>query len=105
MAIRPWPSLAYATGLLLIYVGERLLAAGQASAVLTVVGVAAVLGAAAWRGLAARKASAGVRSSVAVRFCSMSMVPDAASYSATYSAVSRRSCGDLASSKALSNDL
>jgi hypothetical protein len=62
MAIRPWPSLAYATGLLLIYVGERLLAAGQASAVLTVVGVAAVLGAAAWRGLAARKASAGVRS-------------------------------------------
>jgi hypothetical protein len=62
MAIRPWPSLVYATGLLLIYVGERLLAAGQASAVLTVVGVAAVLGAAAWRGLGARKTSAGVRS-------------------------------------------
>jgi hypothetical protein len=61
MAIRPWPSLVYATGLLLIYVGERLLAAGQASTVLTVVGVAAVLGAAAWRGLAARKARAGVR--------------------------------------------
>jgi hypothetical protein len=62
MAIRPWPSLVYATGLLLIYVGERLLAAGQASAVLTVLGVAAVLGAAAWRGLDARKTSAGVRS-------------------------------------------
>jgi hypothetical protein len=62
MAIKPWPSLVYATGLLLIYVGERLLAAGQASAVLTVVGVAAVLGATAWRGLDARKTSAGVRS-------------------------------------------
>jgi hypothetical protein len=62
MAIKPWPSLAYATGLLLIYVGERLIAAGRASALLTVAGVAAVLGAAAWRGLGARKASAGVRS-------------------------------------------
>jgi hypothetical protein len=61
MAIKHWPSLVYATGLLLIYVGERLLAAGQASAVLTVLGVAAVLGAAAWRGLAARNTSAGVR--------------------------------------------
>jgi hypothetical protein len=66
MAIKPWPSLVYATGLLLIYVGERLLAAGQASAVLTVVGVAAVLGAAAWRGLGARKASAGIRSTASM---------------------------------------
>jgi hypothetical protein len=61
MAIRPWPSLIYGIGLLLVYIGERILAAGRASAVLTVVGVAAVLGAAAWRGLGARKAPAGVR--------------------------------------------
>ena len=62
MAIRPWPSLAYAAGLLLLYVGERMLAAGGASATLTVLGVAGVLGAALWCGLGARKAQAGVRS-------------------------------------------
>ena len=60
MAIRLWPSLAYAAGLLLIYVGERILAAGHASAVVTFLGVAGVLGAAAWCGLGARKAPLGV---------------------------------------------
>jgi len=44
MAIRHWPSLVYAAGLLCIYVGERILAAGGASVVLTVIGVSAVLG-------------------------------------------------------------
>jgi hypothetical protein len=62
MAIKHWPSLAYAAGLLFIYVGERILAAGHASAILTEVGVASVLGAAAWRGLVSRNAPAGVRS-------------------------------------------
>jgi hypothetical protein len=62
MAIRHWPSLVYAAGLLCIYIGERILAAGGASVVLTVIGVSAVLGAAAWCGLAARQAEAGVRS-------------------------------------------
>ena len=61
MAMTPWPSLVYAAGLLFIYVGERILAAGHASAVVTAVGMAGVLGAAAWRGLGSRKAPAGVR--------------------------------------------
>ena len=61
MAIRHWPSLVYASGLIFIYVGERILAAGGASAVVTAIGVAAVLGGAAWCGLAARKAEAGAR--------------------------------------------
>ena len=64
MAIRHklGPSLAYATGLLFIYTGERILQAGRASAVVTLLGLAGVLGAAAWRELSARKAPAGVRS-------------------------------------------
>jgi hypothetical protein len=62
MAIRHWPSLVYAAGLLSVYVGERILAAGGASVALTVIGVSAVLAAAAWCGLAGRKAEAGVRS-------------------------------------------
>jgi len=66
MAMRHWPSLAYAVGLLFIYLGERVLAAGHASAVLTVLGVASVLGAMAWRGLGARKAHAGVRSTARI---------------------------------------
>jgi len=61
MAIRHWPSLVYAAGLLCIYVGERILAAGGASTALTAVGVTAVLVAALWCVLAARKAPAGVR--------------------------------------------
>ena len=62
MAMRHGPSLVYAAGLLFVYVGERILAAGGTSAAMTVIGVAAVLGAAAWCGLGAHKAQAGVRS-------------------------------------------
>ena len=62
MAIRNWPSLAYAAGLLFIYVGERILAAGGASTAVTAVGLAAVLAAVAWRGLASRNPQTGVRS-------------------------------------------
>jgi ABC-type uncharacterized transport system len=62
MAIRNWPSLVYAAGLLFIYIGERILAAGGASTAVTAVGLAAVLAAVVWRGLASRNAQAGVRS-------------------------------------------
>ena len=62
MAIRNWPSLVYAAGLLFIYIGERILAAGGASTAVTAAGLAAVLVAVAWRGLTARNPQAGVRS-------------------------------------------
>lgn len=63
MAMKHWPSLVYAAGLLFIYVGERILAAGGASSAVMAIGLAGVLGALAWRGLGARKAPADVRRS------------------------------------------
>jgi len=58
---RPWPSLAYAAGLLLVYVGERVIQAGRAGTVVTVVGLGAVLGALLWQALHSRAAAEGVR--------------------------------------------
>ncbi|HEX7598409.1 MAG TPA: ABC transporter [Polyangia bacterium] len=61
MAIALWPSLAYAIGLLFVYVGERVIQSGRASAVVTILGLLGVLGAMLWRGLPSRKGPEGTR--------------------------------------------